>query len=101
MTARQFQRKIENFVCEHCGHEVKGTGYTNHCPQCLWSKHVDINPGDREHTCQGLMEPVGLEIKSGKQVIFHRCTKCGEIKRNKVADGDNSEEIIKISAMTA
>lgn len=24
-------------MCEHCSAEVLGTGYTNHCPKCLWS----------------------------------------------------------------
>ena len=61
---KQFQRKKENFVCEHCGQEVIGNGYTNHCPSCLHSKHVDINPGDRAETCGGLMEPVDLELKT-------------------------------------
>ena len=42
-----FTRKVEDFTCEHCGREVHGNGYTNHCPHCLHSKHVDVNPGDR------------------------------------------------------
>ncbi len=61
-----FQRTKEDFACERCGLFVRGNGYTNHCPQCLWSKHVDVNPGDRQETCRGLMEPVGMEIKSGE-----------------------------------
>ncbi|MFA6992594.1 MAG: RNHCP domain-containing protein, partial [Candidatus Gracilibacteria bacterium] len=40
---KRFSRTIEDFVCEKCGAKVKGDGYTNHCPKCLWSKHVDIN----------------------------------------------------------
>lgn len=99
MTTPKFQRKIEDFICEHCGYEVKGSGYTNHCPKCLYSKHVDNNPGDRENTCGGLMEPVGLETKNGEQMIVHRCMKCGITKRNKTTPDDNSEEIIRISAM--
>ena len=58
---KQFNRKKENFVCENCGEKVEGNGYTNHCPNCLWSKHVDINPGDRQEECKGLMVPVDLE----------------------------------------
>ena len=47
----RFIRREENFVCEVCGAKVKGTGYTNHCPQYLWSKHVDkLIPGDRAVT---------------------------------------------------
>ncbi|MEK7061411.1 MAG: RNHCP domain-containing protein, partial [Patescibacteria group bacterium] len=43
-----FVKKIEDFVCKVCGTKVKGTGYTNHCPNCLYSLHVDEEvPGDR------------------------------------------------------
>jgi Zn finger protein HypA/HybF involved in hydrogenase expression len=48
-----FKRTIEDFTCEHCGEQVTGNGFTNHCPQCLWSKHVDIDPGDRLALCGG------------------------------------------------
>lgn len=36
----------EEFICENCGHKVQRLGYScrNHCPYCLYSKHVDINP---------------------------------------------------------
>lgn len=94
---RRFQRKKEDFVCEHCGAEVKGNGYTNHCPHCLWSKHVDINPGDRAEDCGGMMEPVDLELKDGKYVIVHRCRKCGFVRRNKVCDADDFETVIALS----
>src|SRR3989338_8156335 len=47
-TSRRFQRTKEDFTCERCGFFVRGSGYTNHCPQCLWSKHVDVNPGNRQ-----------------------------------------------------
>ena len=61
---KRFNRRIEDFTCEHCGTEVHGNGYTNHCPNCLWSKHVDINPGDRAADCGGLMEPIAVEIQN-------------------------------------
>ena len=60
---RKFQRKKEDFICENCNKKVKGDGYTNHCPACLWSKHVDINPGDRLAECKGMMKPIGLDKK--------------------------------------
>lgn len=94
---KQFNRRIENFTCEHCGREVTGNGYTNHCPNCLWSKHVDINPGDREADCGGLMEPINLEMKNGEYVITQRCRKCGHIRKNKAAPEDNFEELLKLS----
>lgn len=94
---KTFQRTVEDFTCEHCGAKVKGDGYTNHCPHCLYSKHVDINPGDREEECGGLMEPVDLELKDGKYIIVHRCQKCGFVRRNKVCDGDDFKAVINLS----
>jgi hypothetical protein len=92
--SQKFQRNIEDFTCEHCGFEVKGTGYTNHCPKCLWSKHVDVFPGDRAEECGGLMEPIGLVMKKGTYVITHRCVKCGEERTNKTVPEDNIEILI-------
>lgn len=94
---KTFQRTKEDFICEHCGAEVKGDGYTNHCPHCLYSKHVDINPGDREEDCGGLMEPVDLELKDGKYIIVHRCQRCGFVRRNKVDEGDDFNAVIDLS----
>jgi len=76
-------------------------GYSsrNHCPFCLFSKHLDNNPGDRQNMCHGLLEPIGIEINSKKgYVIVYRCQKCGEIKRNISARDDNTNLIIKLSA---
>ena len=94
---KKFNRNIENFTCENCGTMVQGNGYTNHCPNCLYSKHVDINPGDRLADCGGLMEPISLEMKNGEYTIIHRCTKCGHTRRNKTSENDNFEAILKLS----
>lgn len=96
--SRKFQRRTENFTCEHCGQPVTGNGYTNHCSACLWSKHVDVNPGDRAADCGGLMEPVGAEQKSGESILVHRCVVCGHIKRNRTAPEDNFSLLLKIMA---
>jgi ribosomal protein L37AE/L43A len=96
--ARKFQQKIENFVCRHCGMAVRGGGYTNHCPKCLWSRHVDINPGDREAVCGGMMEPIGIKTVGGvPRTITHQCIVCGKEKPNKISNGDNAEVIIALS----
>ena len=92
-----FQRKKENFVCENCGTEVMGNGYTNHCPKCLYSKHVDINPGDRAEKCGGLMVPIDIEIKNGQYIIIHRCQKCGITRRNKACENDDFEAILALA----
>lgn len=88
----------EPFVCEHCGEEVMGGRYVNHCPRCLWSKHVDQEiPGDRASSCRGLMEPVGATQKHGKWRIVHECTKCGIERTVDAAHEDNSEKIIELT----
>ena len=97
MLTKKFQRKKEDFVCENCDKKIKGTGYTNHCPECLWSKHVDINPGDRMAECRGMMESVGIDSKKGNYVILHKCTKCGYEKRNKTLEQDNFDKILKVA----
>ena len=76
-------------------------GYScrNHCQYCLFSKHIDINPGDRAEKCHGLLKPIDIEINSKKgYVIISKCIKCGAIRKNKMAEDDNMElayEIIK------
>lgn len=95
---KKFQRTIEDFECEHCGEHVEGNGYTNHCPKCLWSKHVDINPGDRQNKCQGLMEPVEVYFKNNQWHLTHQCTVCGEkatIRTKEEDDKEVMEELIK------
>jgi rubrerythrin len=83
-------------VCEKCGTFVKGNGYTDHCPKCLWSKHADVYPGDRKSTCKGLMEPVGVDIKHNVYILIYRCTKCGYMTKCKAAPEDDFEEILKL-----
>lgn len=92
-----FTKKQEDFKCENCGVDVKGNGYTNHCPNCLFSKHVDVYPGDRASTCHGLMEPIGIDQKNGEIRIVHRCLKCGYIARIKKSERDNEVLIIELS----
>ena len=98
---KNFLKVKEDFVCEHCDAKIKGTGYTNHCPSCLWSKHVDLKtPGDRLNPCQGLMKPIGIEQKKGQWRIITKCLKCGKIHINKTNPEDNKEEIRKLSTKT-
>lgn len=96
---RKFVEIDEAFTCENCGYEVKPLGYSsrNHCPKCLHSKHVDINPGDRAEECKGILVPINIENNSKKgQVIIFRCKKCGQIRKNKVAEDDDFDTIIKV-----
>ena len=54
----------ETFTCRSCGWLVTpqgaGSQHRNHCPNCLCSVHLDIEPGDREADCGGLMEPIAV-----------------------------------------
>ncbi len=83
-----FKKVKEDFGCEKCGEWVTGDGYTNHCPKCLWSKHVDETPGDRAAACGGPMEPKAVKLEGGEFIIEHVCLKCGHVKPNKAAPND-------------
>lgn len=96
MKKQLFTKHIEDFTCENCGEFVKGNGFTNHCPKCLYSKHVDINPGDRDNPCKGLMKPTNFIKKNGKEYILHECIKCGTQKLNKISENDNMDVIYEI-----
>jgi rubrerythrin len=98
---KRFTKTVEDFICGHCGREVEGNGYTNHCPFCLWSKHVDINPGDREATCGGLMKPIRLEKEKSEYIVTHECIVCGYTKRNKLSIADDFDVAIEATQVKA
>ena len=100
MSTPAFQRRNEDFTCGHCGRRVSGNGYTNHCPSCLWSRHVDVNPGDRASECGGLMRPVGCDIKNGTIRLVHVCEVCGQRSLCKTAAIDDSDAVIAVSVAT-
>ena len=89
METKRFRKNDDGFICRNCGLEVKPLGYSsrNHCPRCLCSLHVDIQPGDRQNTCGGVLRPIHVETDPRKgSIIIHRCDKCGEIRRNRAAN---------------
>ncbi len=88
---KNFSRVRENFECDICHTVVSGNGYTNHCPKCLWSRHVDVKPGDRRSDCGGLMKPVSVTYNRTYYLISHKCLKCGETKNIKAAQNDSQE----------
>ena len=96
---KRFNMKDEEFICENCKENVSKLNYTarDHCPNCLYSKHVDINPGDRLNTCLGLLEPIGIEKYKDTYKIIYRCQKCKEIHKNIMAKDDNMDLIIELS----
>ena len=105
MEQKRYTKNDSSFICENCGKEVKPLGYSsrNHCPFCLWSLHLDVNPGDRESDCGGKMRPIKAEPDAKKgYVLIHRCEKCGALRRNKTAheakvQPDNLKKIIALT----
>lgn len=95
-----FIRKREDFRCENCGKEVSGDGYTNHCPFCLYSKHVDVYPGDRAAACGGMMVPIRVEMVRGEKLLVHRCEKCGHLKKNRCAANDDFDALLDVMRNT-
>lgn len=89
----------ENFTCENCGNKVNKLNYTarDHCPYCLCSKHVDINPGDRANKCKGLLKPMDIEKFKDTYKIVYKCDKCGIEHKNIMASDDNMDLIIELS----
>ena len=106
MENKRFTKNDSGFVCKNCGKAVLPLGYTsrNHCPFCLCSLHVDINPGDRANPCGGILRPIKAEPDPKRgYIITHRCDRCGALVRNKAAheakiQPDDTELIIKLTA---
>lgn len=99
MSEKKFTMIDESFVCEVCGNNVMKLDYTarDHCNKCLCSKHLDIMPGDRKSNCGGILRPIDIEKSSkDKLKIVYKCDKCGEIKRNVVANDDDFDKVLEV-----
>ena len=107
------QLKEEVFLCRHCHTPVfthpliSGVQNRNHCPYCLWSRHVDhAKAGDRLSACKANMEPIGLTVKRsfnkygkmrlGELMLIHRCNECGKLSINRIAADDLEERLMEI-----
>lgn len=104
----RFTKINESFPCGHCGHNVPPASGTcrDHCPRCLHSLHVDVNPGDRAAGCGGLLVPRAYSQHKKKGFLIHyTCAKCGAEKVNRFLDFDEHEEddfaaLLKLSSVT-
>ncbi len=98
-----FRNINDGFICKNCGKKIlpltSGGRNRNHCPNCLFSLHVDLStPGDRLSICHGLMEPISIETRrTGEYVLIHKCVKCGKISKNRIAGDDNWEKITELT----
>ena len=102
--ARRGERRHRqrSFRCGHCRSDVPtlavGTEHRNHCPSCLWSRHVDHTPGDRASTCGSLMEPIAITVRGdGEWVLVHRCGGCGVLHLNRSAGDDNPLLLVRLA----
>ncbi len=92
-----------SFRCRHCGLDVSiqagGTAHRNHCPNCLWSRHLDDDaPGDRAADCGSLMEPIAISVRGdGEWVLIHRCTGCDTLHLNRTAGDDNPLILLRLA----
>lgn len=98
---------LVGFTCRNCGAAVSsdvalsGVKNRNHCPFCLWSKHVDLfQSGDRLNACKASMRPIGLTFKQernkygsglGELQVIHQCSGCGGFSINRIAADDDND----------
>lgn len=96
---KKFNMIDECFICENCKKNVEKLKYSarDHCPFCLYSKHVDVNPGDRANLCKGLLKPIGIEKFRNTYKIIYKCEKCNQQHKNIAAFDDNFDLIIQLS----
>ena len=78
--------------------DAPGTAHRNHCPNCLWSRHVDVVPGDRAAECGAAMEAVAIAGRDdGEWTLVHRCRSCHTLKANRVAGDDNPLMLMRLA----
>lgn len=96
---KRFNMIDESFTCENCGKTIEPLVYSarDHCPYCLFSKHVDILPGDRANECHGLLEPIKIEKFKNTYKIIYKCQKCHQTHKNIMANDDDINIIIELS----
>lgn len=102
-----------DFRCKHCGQWVStnsllsGVQNRNHCPYCLWSRHLDWKrPGDRLAACKAEMRPLGLTVKKavkkyplpshGELMLIHQCVDCGKLSINRIAADDDAPALDQV-----
>jgi hypothetical protein len=104
-TPGRVESRDGTFRCRHCktivGPPISGGRHRNHCPICLYSRHVDArSPGDRASNCRSMMTPVGVRARAGgEQELVHLCLGCGIERRNRVAADDNVVAVMRLPVL--
>ena len=100
--SRKTRPDVKHFTCIHCKSHVPtqsyGTRHRNHCPHCLWSRHVDEETGDRRSPCTQPMKPIGIAIRDdGEWSLIHRCTGCHTLRTNRIAGDDHELSLLSLA----
>lgn len=106
-----------DFHCMHCGNHVtmnpvtSGVHNRNHCPYCLWSRHLDLAAaGDRLSACKSPMRPLGLTMKPGRNkyapgggelMLVHMCVDCGRLSINRIAADDDAQALMEVFSVSS
>jgi len=101
-----------DFQCAHCSAPVSsarflsGVHNRNHCPYCLWSRHLDLyKAGDRLSACKEPTQPIALTTKrsrkkyggtGGELMLVHLCTGCEDFSINRIAADDDTGMIMDV-----
>ena len=110
--SRSYPQTFGDFECAHCGyivssaHWLSGVNNRNHCPYCLWSRHLDLYvAGDRLSACKAPMRPVALTCKRnrnkyasghGELMLVHQCVDCDNVSINRIAADDDTETLLEV-----
>ena len=95
-----FKMINDSFECENCHKDIKKHpewSARNHCPYCLYSKHLDKQfPWDRDSDCLWIMKPIWIDYKKNKwNMVKHKCVKCSKEILNKIAPDDDFLNFVK------
>lgn len=95
-----------SFKCSHCGLGASsaisaevGSNHRDHCPRCLWSKHVAKEKlGDRESNCRAGMRPIGITLhrSTGEPLIVLRCSGCDVLRTSRCLLDDDVFSIMRV-----
>ena len=93
----------DTFRCQNCRLDVSidapGTTHRNHCPTCLWSRHLDDDaPGDRAADCGSSWS----RSRSACAVTANgrSCTAashCRTVHLNRIAGDDNPLMLMRLA----
>ena len=111
MSRPRSHERSRSFRCVRCGLDIPGdapgTAHRNHCPTCLWSRHLDDDvPGDRASECKASMEPIAVTVRGaslrgersdGEWALVHRCTGCDQLRLNRIAGDDNPLVLVRLA----